>query len=156
MRIIDNLNGKVQNFENFRRWHLWVCRQSYKHLVERRGSNQENEEEVLLLGGVHGSERNKVFAEVKPRANREAERSNSRKRRPLLRLRVHGVEYLPTNEGPQFSFPRKPSKINHVPDDVRTCLHAQTRLFPSRYEARKLTRQRGFRQNCRLRSCQRN
>ena len=78
--INRNLNGEVQDFEDTRRWNVWFRRQGHQHSVQGRGSHQENEEEVLLLGGVHGSQRDQVSPQTKPPLDRQAKGGHSRQR----------------------------------------------------------------------------
>lgn len=63
------------------------------------GGHQKDEAEVLQLGRRYEVTRGPVPQEVEPQQRRQAEGSHPRERHPLLRLRVHEGESLPTDEG---------------------------------------------------------
>jgi hypothetical protein len=73
---INLKNGSIQNSEKRWRRNVWFCRESYQQTIQRGSSNQKDEKEVLLLGGMHGTQRDQVTQEIESWINSEVERGN--------------------------------------------------------------------------------
>jgi hypothetical protein len=72
-----NLNGQIQSNQDSRRWNVRVGVQGSEQDNRRGRSYQENEEEILFMGRVHGVTRNQISKKIEPLEHCQAEGSHS-------------------------------------------------------------------------------
>ena len=91
---------------------------------------------------MHGSQGDQIPPKTQPRQHSQTQGGNPCKRRPLLCVRVHGIEYISANERQDTRLPRNTNQVNNVLDTLRPGIYAQTWFLSQRLKTREFVGQR--------------